>query len=144
MKQCHQASISDDQIKEILSDNGLNRTKIKVEILVIISSSKIPLSTQDIFERLENHNCNISTVFRTLVQFKEKNIINEIDLGEGFSRYEMHRKDHHHHHVRCRKCGQIIPLHHCDLSRFENEIISLGFVQVEHRLEFSGVCQKCA
>lgn len=90
--------------------------------------------------------CDVSTIFRTVTQFKEKSIIREVNLEEGFLRYEVtfHDDDHHHHHhVMCRLCGDIKNIEECDLKQFEKAISKLGYKLMEHRLEFTGVCSKC-
>lgn len=147
-KKCCHEPLNEDQIKEILSKNGLNRTKGKIQILEAISKSHKPLSIVEIHSQMKE-NCDVSTVFRTITQFKEKNLILEVNLEEGFFRYEMNAADdghdhHHHHHIRCRICGDIQNIEKCDLGAFEKAIAKLGFKDMEHRLEFSGVCSKCS
>lgn len=144
-KCCH-TPLSEENAKEILAENGLNKTKGKVQILQEISRSQKPLSVIEIHEMLEER-CDVSTVFRTITQFKEKNLIKEVNLDEGFFRYEMSSPEedhHHHHHVRCRKCGDIKNIEKCDLAAFEKAIAKLGFKDMEHRLEFTGLCSKCS
>ncbi len=142
---CCENHLTQDKAKELLSQNGLNRTKTKVAILVAVSKSRTPLSATEIHHQLGDETCDISTVFRTLVQFKEKEIIKELNLGEGFFRYEIGNiaSNHHHHHVRCRECGQIKLIEKCDMSVFEKMISKLGYDQIQHYLEFTGVCSKC-
>lgn len=138
--------LSADEVKEILSQNGLNRTKVKVHILQEISKSKHPLSVPEIHASLDEA-CDVSTVFRSITQFKEKHLIHEVNLDEGFFRYEMaghdHKHRHHHHHVRCRVCGDIKVIEECNLGPFEKAIQKLGFEEMEHRLEFTAICSKC-
>jgi Fur family ferric uptake transcriptional regulator len=142
---CH-GSLSQEAAKEILHAKGINKTKVKISILRELSRSRRPLSVQEIHDGLKQ-NCDVSTVFRTITQFKEKNLIREVNFEEGFFRYEIAASEeshHHHHHIRCRKCGHIQNIEKCDLSEFEKAISKLGFVEMEHRLEFSGLCSKCA
>jgi Fur family ferric uptake transcriptional regulator len=144
-KTCCHDPLSDEAVKNILSEKGINKTKIKISILRELSRSRRPLSVQEIHDVLKQV-CDLSTVFRTITQFKDKNLITEVNLDEGFFRYEIAAqkgKIHHHHHVRCRKCGHIQNIEKCDLSEFENAISRLGFTEMEHRLEFSGLCSKC-
>lgn len=147
-KKCCHEPLTEEQIREILTKNGLNRTKGKIQILQEISQSHKPLSVIEIHS-LMKESCDLSTIFRTITQFKEKNLITEVNLEEGFFRYEMaaspvpHRH-HHHHHVRCRVCGDIKNIEKCDLGAFEKAITKLGFKDMEHRLEFSGVCSRCS
>lgn len=143
-KHCH-APLSEDKIKKVFSEHGINRTKGKIKILQIISEAKRPISVQEIHTAMKA-SCDVSTIFRTITQFKDKNIIREVNLEEGFLRYEInldHHNDHHHHHVLCRLCGEIKNIEECDLQQFEKAISKLGYKLMEHRLEFTGVCSKC-
>lgn len=148
MKKCCDNNISQDKARELLTKNGLNRTKSKVEILVELSKAPTPLSVSELHQQLGNTTCDVSTVFRSIGQFKEKGLIKELNLGEDFYRYEIAGSDtqqnhHHHHHVRCRQCGDIKLIEKCDISIFEKMISKLGYAQMEHYLEFTGVCAKC-
>lgn len=126
---------------------------MKIKLLQDLSKSHKPLSIAELHAGLDEA-CDVSTVFRTITQYKEKHLIQEVNLDEGFFRYEMidegHDHDHHghghhhHHHVRCRLCGDIQSIEHCDLGPFEKAIAKLGFKNMEHRLEFTGVCSKCS
>ena len=148
-KKCCHTPLSENEAKEILSENGLNRTKGKIKILQEISKSHRPLSVLEIHSKMKE-TCDVSTIFRTLTQFKVKDLIQEVNLDEGFIRYELnhandhHPSPHHHHHVRCRICGDIKNIDQCDLGPFEKAISKLGFKEMEHRLEFSGICPKCS
>lgn len=143
---CGHTPLTEAEAKELLSQNGLNRTKGKIQILLEISNSSRPLSVIEIHEKM-TESCDVSTVFRTITQFKEKHLIQEVNLDEGFFRYEMKSHHHghdHHHHVRCRICGDIKNIEKCDLGPFEKAIAKLGFKDMEHRLEFTGVCSRCS
>lgn len=149
-RHCSHAHLSEEDAKEILGQRGLNRTKAKVGILLELSHSQRPISVQELHEALD-HECDVSTIFRTISQFKEKNLVQEINLDEGFFRYELNvnrkkndHSHHHHHHVRCRNCGDIQQIEKCDLSLFEKAISKLGFTSMGHRLEFTGLCSKCS
>lgn len=147
-KKCCHSPLSEISAKDLLTQNGLNRTKGKIQILQEISKSEKPLSVTEIHSRMKE-SCDVSTIFRTLTQFKEKNLVQEVNLDEGFVRYEMasggdHDHHHHHHHVRCRICGDIKNIEKCDLGPFEKAIAKLGFKDMEHRLEFTGICSKCS
>ncbi len=149
MKACCDNHINPEKAKNLLSLNGLNRTKTKVEILVELSKSKTPLSASEIHQHLGSESCDISTVFRTINQFKEKGLVKELNLGEEFFRYEVTSSGpghdhHHHHHVRCRDCGDIKLIEKCDIAIFEKMISKLGYQKMEHHLEFTGICSQCS
>lgn len=145
-KKCCDTSLTIKAAKNLLIEHGLSRTSAKTNILVKLSKSNRPLSVNEIFSKLGEDTCNISTVFRTLTQFKDKGLVQEINLGEDFFRYEIVNLDnsrHHHHHVRCRTCGEIKQLDKCDLSAFDRMISKLGFKDTQHSLEFTGICSNC-
>jgi len=145
---CCDTHLNENEIKDLLVENGISRTKIKTQIIDLLSKSKKPLSANELYQKIGASSCNISSVFRTLTQFQEKGLIREINLGEDFFRFELinqqENDDHHHHHVRCRDCGDIKFIEQCDLSLFEKVISKLGFKNMEHYLEFTGICSKCS
>ena len=127
----------------------INRTKPKLEIIKMLSKAKNPLSIAEIHHEIgASKLCDISTVFRTITQLKEKGLVKEIGMAENFFRYEFispkEKKDHHHHHVRCRICGLIKALPFCKLDIFEKMLKKLKFTQMDHHLEFTGLCEKCS
>ena len=143
---CCGTQLNEATANTILSKHGMNRTKVKTKLLLELSRATAPISVAELYSTL-GEACDISTVFRTIAQFKEKEIISETNLGEGFFRYQLISTDqnhnHHHHHVRCRNCGNIKLLAQCDLSVFEKMIAHLGFKQMQHHLEFTGICADC-
>lgn len=144
---CCNHELTEQDCKDLLSQHGINKTKSKISILLKLSQAEEPLSAQQIHEQLDS--CDLSTVFRTLSQFKDKQLVREVNLEEGFLRFQLlldsdSSHSHHHHFVRCRNCGKISQIENCDLSVFEKAIRNLGFTQMEHRLEFSGLCSKCS
>lgn len=136
--------MDNDSIAQLLRSNNISKTKIKIKIISLLSSASYPLSVVEIHGML-SHECNLSTVFRAITQFKEHKIIREINLDEGFLRFEMFEDTakNHHHHIRCKKCGGIKNLNNCNLKSFEKAIAKLGFTETEHRLEFFGLCLNC-
>lgn len=142
---CCEHNLDESRVRDLLSLHGLNKTKLKIEILLIISKSKKPISVIEIHKSLSEH-CDISTVFRSISQFKDKKLINEVNLEEGFLRYELisNKNNHHHHHIICRGCGDIKNLNECELDIFEKSLKNIGFTELEHKLEFTGLCSKCS
>jgi len=55
-------------------------------------------NAQEIFIEVQKQFANISfaTVYKNLLMFTEKGIIQELNFGEKFSRYDAYRKPHHH------------------------------------------------
>jgi len=144
-KTCHHQVISHEEILFLLKNAGISRTKIKIDILNLISKAHTPISVNELHAKL-NEDCNISTVFRAVTQLREKHLISDVILNDGFTRYEFNHgpSGHHHHHIKCKNCERVETLDDCDLEMIEKKLRDKGYQFLEHRLEFTGLCHKCA
>lgn len=139
MKKCCDKKIP--HIDEILREAGFNITMAKKKILTLISKAQSPLSAAQILKKSKEF--NESTIFRNLNQLTMSMIINEIDLGEGFKRYELRPAGHHHHHIKCTECGKIDVINKCFVKNYEKDLERLGYINIQHKLEFFGQCSRC-
>jgi Fur family ferric uptake transcriptional regulator len=139
MKKC--CDTNDQDIEAMLKDAGFNITAAKKKILTLIAHAKGPLSSADIAKKACEF--NESTIFRNLNQLSTSGLIVHIDLGEGFKRFELSPKDHHHHHIKCTICDKIEIIDTCDLSSFIKAFKKLGYKNISHKLEFFGECSSC-
>lgn len=144
-KHCCDHKLTQDEAKALLADVGLSKTKTKITLLIELSKAHTPISISELHQRLKDK-CNISTVFRAINQFKSKSLTREINFGEDFFRYEFINptEKEHHHHIRCRNCGKISLIEKCDITIFEKMVAKLGFKEMDHTLEFSGICSPCS
>ena len=131
------------EIKEIIKAAGLSVTKPREAILAILTKEHGPFSADEIYEKLPDGICDKATLFRSLKQFKEKDILSSISFDEGFSRYEYNHPGHHHHHIICTECKNVKVLDHCFVEEIDKKIELMGYSDVEHRLEFFATCPKC-
>lgn len=138
MKKAHSHSAT-----EILKDKGLKVTKNRLEVLDVIGQSSSPLSAEEIFSKLPKNSCDRATLFRTLKQFTENNLLEMLDFSEGFSRYGLHCEEHHHHHVICTECKKIEPVPFCIPKEFELSLKRRGYTNIQHKMEFFGLCTDC-
>lgn len=146
MKNCCGTKFSEEAIAKLLSQHGFKRTSAMTKILLVIANTQTPVSVQDIQEAIGKKSCNPSTIFRTMTKFKEAGLIREVNLSEDFARFEFIKPsepNHHHHHIRCRACGDIQLIQNCDIKPFERSLHSLGFQDLEHTIEFTGICKRC-
>lgn len=130
--------------QEFLKSKNIKITKGRVEILEILKGAEGSLSAENIYaiSREENVNINLSTVYRTLELFEEKQIIEKIALTDGVFAYKLRKKTHK-HLLRCDVCNKEIDIP-CPMSQIE-EIVrnETGFTLTEHDLVMKGVCREC-
>lgn len=85
---------------------------------------------------------NLSTLYRTLTEFKKANIVEELHLEEEHHHYEI-ASDAHHHFV-CEKCGTIIEFELSAEQKIEKELAKAhGFKIKNLKMIASGFCKKC-
>ena len=129
-----------------LKTHGLKNTKQRKAILNVLSHSGTPLSAEDIYIRLkvENEDVSLSTVYRTLEQLCEHDVLQRVTLsGDNRMAYVIEEKEHHHYIV-CTQCKRILPISHCPLQAFEKALAQeTGFVLQGHRLDLYGLCPQC-
>jgi Fur family ferric uptake transcriptional regulator len=88
---------------------------------------------------------NRSTVYRIIDLFEKIKISKKIYSGWKYSIELSDKFTHHHHHMSCDSCGDIIAFEETEsfidaLNTIENKH---GFKSNFHSLELSGYCSKC-
>lgn len=131
-----------------LQKAGLKSTPTRRALLALLAKSSQPLSVDDLAECLkkspERRNFDVVTVYRTLKSFEKADLVNPVDLGLGKIFYELSSKHaHHHHHVICTVCHKIEHLEVCGLDLHVKILEGMGYRNLQHRLEFTGVCSRC-
>ncbi len=133
---------------KILSDSGLRITNSRRSILKTLLKMKGPFSAYDLLEALPGRgkNFDLVTVYRNLHALENAGLVCRADFSDDMCRYLVSEPghDHHHHHIVCRSCKKIEPVDFCILDAQEKILGKLGFKDIHHRLEFSGVCAACA
>ena len=133
-----------DSIFEVLSQKGLSKTQVRIDILQIFVKSKKPISITDFKESPKFRKVTESSIYRNLNRFEEAGIIRTVPSSSGFQFFELVSKDKHHHHIVCDQCKKIQCLSVCDI---EKELLEMaqksGFQLKGHSLELFGTCREC-
>ena len=141
-----------EQFKRLLKQNGLKVTNQRVAILEVLN--KRPgkhLTAEEIYDYVkENYpEIGIATVYRTIQMLSELNLIDKLNLDDGYVRYEISKKSsenssHHHHHLICLECGSIYAFQDDLLETLEERIENtMGFRVVDHEVKLYGHCKRC-
>jgi Fe2+ or Zn2+ uptake regulation protein len=134
----YSAMIESSGIPWLFKNLGYKLTKPREEILTVIYNAQRPLTADEIKSQLKK--IEKATLYRALEFFTKFRLILKIDLGKDAAFYEMN--DSHHHHIICKKCGDIEEFEACELP---NPMISskkFSFIN-DHSLEFFGKCKNC-
>jgi len=128
-----------------LQDKGHKITKVRRGVIKIFSDVSIPLSANQIEQRLSKVDININkaTIYRELQFLLKNGFLVEVYLHPSEVSYESSELKHHHHLV-CDRCGSIDNVTNCLAAELEEEIYKKkGFRIKKHTLEFYGTCAKC-
>lgn len=126
---------------------GIKWTKQRKDVYHILLQASKPLSVQeiynDILQRNENVSYAVSTIYRILTAFEEKNMVLKSTLmGEDIALYEWNKGEHLHYAI-CLGCHKKIALHHCPLEHLHAPVDSDEFTVTGHRVEVYGYCKDC-
>jgi Fur family ferric uptake transcriptional regulator len=130
---------------EVLREKGHRLTPQRMLVIEALHSADKHISAEELYEQLHERYpySNISTVYRTLELLKQLNLVTETDFGEGYVRYHIAEKGHHHHLV-CQGCGKIMDLDEVTLYPLKEELLQkYGFDADLRHLAISGECRKC-
>ncbi|MDF2611662.1 MAG: hypothetical protein K0R92_3136 [Lachnospiraceae bacterium] len=141
-----------EKFKLLLKQNGLKVTTQRVAILEVLNSRPGKhLTAEEIYDHVKKKypDIGLATVYRTIQLLSELDVIDKLNLDDGYVRYEIGRKNkeeacHHHHHLICLDCGNIYAFQDDLLETLEDRIRNtLGFQVVDHEVKLYGHCKKC-
>lgn len=129
------------------------KKKLKVERLTpqrillfdIIQQNPGHLHVEELYKlaRKKDSSINLSTVYRTLHEFKKAGVVHELHLEEEHHHYESGEKAAHHHLI-CGKCGAVVDFLWEKIEDMKKEIVKKYGYSISHlRLQATGLCQKC-
>lgn len=87
---------------------------------------------------------NLSTLYRTLNEFKKANIVDELHLEEEHHHYEMKDKGEHQHLI-CEKCSSVVEFELPSSAKKMTTALAkkYGFSAKNIRMHITGLCKRC-
>jgi Fur family ferric uptake transcriptional regulator len=141
-----------EQFKNLLKQNGLKVTTQRVAILEVLDCRPGKhLTAEEIYDYVREKfpEIGIATVYRTIQVLSELNLIDKLNLDDGYVRYEISKgskeeTSHHHHHLICLDCGNVYAFQDDLLETLEERIMeTMGFQVVDHEVKLYGHCKAC-
>lgn len=127
-----------------LRDHKIKVTEGRKVILQILKDSDDAMSVDYIYDMCIRRGLpiNLSTVYRTLELFFEKDIVNKFDMGNGKYNYTL-KNDDHTHVIECEICHKEVEID-CPMIQIK-EIIKnkTGFTLLDDDLKFKAICKDC-
>ena len=130
---------------EMLRKRGYRLTPQRHMILSVIQEADGHLSIDQITQRVQEHNPNVSlsTVYRTLELLRELGLVREVHLPGEQPHYEAVEGTAHHHLV-CRRCRAVIHLDDTLLGNLNEKLQNqYHFHGLTLDLVAAGYCDAC-
>lgn len=130
---------------KLLRERGYRLTPQRYMILSVIQEANAHLSIDQITERVQQRNPNVSlsTIYRTLELLLKLNLIRESHLPGEQAYYEA-VEGHAHHHLICRGCRAIIHLDDTLLGNLHEQLQEkFHFHNLTLDLVAAGYCTHC-
>jgi Fur family ferric uptake transcriptional regulator len=122
----------------------LRLTRQRAIILQELQKLKTHPSADEIYEivRKDIPKISLGTVYRNLEILSEIGDIQKLELGGTVKRFDGNTENHY--HIRCIHCNRIVDADMELIRGLEKKLNgNSGFVILDHRLEFIGICQAC-
>ena len=138
------------EFEKILHTYGYKLTAQRQAILEIIrDEKKRHLCTEEIYDEVKKAypGIGLATVYRTLQLFEKLGLVHHILLDDGCMRFQIidSKEKHQHHHLVCEICGEVIDVEEDMLGTSEEKLLmEQGFTVKDHKVQFFGICKKCA
>lgn len=144
--------IGREDFKKLLKEKGLKVTRQRLVVLEVLAENpQEHLTAEEIYERVKvgNPDIGLATVYRTVQLLLELELIERINLDDGFVRYEIGdtqgREHHRHHHLICLRCGGVTAFQKDMLEALETGVqAALGFRVTDHEVKLYGICRDCS
>jgi Fur family transcriptional regulator, ferric uptake regulator len=135
-----------EMLKAQLAQRGLKSTRQRTLIVDTFLTVKGHLDVDALLAQVRRADPKISaaTVYRTMKLLAELGIAHAQRFGDGHTRYESAVDRHHHDHLICTKCGNIIEFENDRIEALQDSVARRhGFKVTRHKLELYGFCQSC-
>jgi Fur family transcriptional regulator, stress-responsive regulator len=129
-----------------LRDRDWRLTPQRRVIAEVMGGENVHLTADDVFERARERlpEVSLATVYNTLNELVSMGEVQQVDAGNGPTRYDPNTTDGHHHLV-CLICGDLRDVHPSGLDTLELAASErFGYRVIGQEVVFQGYCRECA
>jgi Fur family ferric uptake transcriptional regulator len=131
-----------------LADAGYRRGGARQAVIELLARQPCALSAFEIEQLLAEGRRRVAraSVYRVLDELTSLQLVSRLEVGQGIARYEpIDPSGHnHHHHMVCRRCGDVIPFEDDELERTLDRVADrVTFSVADHEITLRGDCGRC-
>lgn len=136
---------NDSIIIQALRSKGYKATPQRIAVCTIALNNKEHPNVDKIYTEVKKTypTVSLATVYKTLHILKENQLIQELNMPQGETRFDPNVTPHV--NLVCSKCGKIQDFSHPDFKmHLENMIADTKFLADTVRVDVYGLCEKCS
>jgi Fur family transcriptional regulator, ferric uptake regulator len=139
-------SAARETLSRWITEKGLKATRQREIIVDTFFSASGHLSVDELLAKVQSRDERIgaATVYRTMKILTDSGLASARHFDDGQTRYEAAIGRHHHDHLICTSCHQIIEFENERIEELQDMVARQhGFHVTRHKLELYGLCNDC-
>jgi len=140
------AAAARERLASWIASRGLKATRQRDLIVDTFFSQTGHLSVDELVEKAKQRDPSIgaATVYRTMKILADAGLASARHFEGGQTRYEAALDRHHHDHLICTSCGNIVEFENERIEELQDRVAEEhGFTVMHHKLELYGLCAEC-
>jgi Fur family ferric uptake transcriptional regulator len=140
------ASAAHERLSAWIAARGLKATRQRDVIVDAFFSTEGHLSVDQLLEKAKERDPSIgaATVYRTMKILTDAGLASARHFEGGPTKYEAALDRHHHDHLICTSCGNIVEFENERIEELQDRVaLEHGFIVTRHKLELYGLCKDC-
>lgn len=138
---------AEENFGKFLKSRGLSFTKARKEALKVIYSFESHFDLDELKERFKDMEVSFhfTSMFRILNLLVEAGMLMKLKSNTHRKvAYECTLCRHHHDHMICNECGDVIEFHNDEIEKLQEMVAQQhNFKMLYHSLTITGLCEKC-
>jgi Fe2+ or Zn2+ uptake regulation protein len=133
--------MTQDEIAKKLSDNNIRPSVQRMAIYDFLVKNPVHPTAETIYENLSQTMPTLSrtTIYNTLRQFSDCNLIQTVTIEDGELRYDADTSNHI--HFKCTECGKIFDI--LGTAEISSSVVPKGFLAKKSQTNIWGICENC-
>jgi Fur family ferric uptake transcriptional regulator len=124
------------------NEAGFKTGAARRQVIELLEQERCAVTALEIDRRLSS--VGRATVYRTLDQLEQLQLINRVDVGGEGAAYERNDPRQHHHHLVCTRCGRLLPFEDPALEEAIHAVAERADFEVTaHDVLLRGLCPRC-